>query len=367
MKTNEQNLRAKTAPANDEPQENPHPTKLPQTLDDLLNFVAELAQRDAAELAFSYKLTRSELRALLLQEQQELTQNRPIKCVHCGHEHLHSKGHYHDGRRRWLCLKCHRSFNDFTGTIFGYIHKINEMVKYLETDFFNGTAVATVADKLDVDPRTVFAWRHKLATALRKLLNNLPDEFISIIEFFKKISLKGSHHKPGNNYKKTTVKIKKLNGQRFVNGFASTDDGEHCSIRLMTYGTAITNKAGERFLKRCVRGEKRVVVSSMSRLLKIGAGLKRGKRRIEVGKGEEGFCHKWKSLANSRKILHIAQSWGMKFRGVATKYLNNYFATISWIATHFREPNWLKKLLQLLLSNRAAVREYTRLRDLKLE
>lgn len=335
---------------------------------DVLEFIGKLAHQDDNELTFSPKLTRIEVRAKLLQILREQGINRPTKCIYCGHEHVHSKGLLKDGRRRWLCCKCHRSFNDFSGTVFSYINKINEMVKYLETDFFLGTALLTAADTLDVDARTVFAWRHKLGTALRKQLGDLPDKFVSVVEFFEEISLKGAHHAPGRVYKNPKVNIEKLYGQRYVNGFVSTDDTEHYSIRLMSYGATINNNIGERFLKKCVRANKRIVVSPMGSLAKVGEGLKRGKRRIERCRKEGGaLCEKWKDLANSRTFFQITQIWGIKFHGVATKYLNNYYATISWITTHFREPNWLKKFLQELLSNRDAVREYNYLRFLKLE
>lgn len=339
-----------------------------KSLIDVLNFTSKLASSKRKKFVFSMKLTKSELRTKLQQIQHEHQNKRPKKCVHCGHEHLHSKGHYRDGRRRWHCTKCHRSFNDFTGTVLGNIHKIKEMVRYIETDFFQGTAVHKAAEKLQVDERTIFAWRHKIGSALQHLLGILPNECVSVVDFSQEISLKASHHTPKTNYKNPKVKIESLNGEHFINGFVTTDDGGHFNIQLVCFGNKVTDKVGEHFLKRCVWTKKRVIVSEQSKLAELGQGLKRGKRRIVVkGHGGGALCEQWKNLESPRLFFYISQFWGMKFRGVATKYQNNYYATISWITTHFCESNWLENLLSELLSNRDAVRKYQELRNLKLE
>lgn len=333
----------------------------------VLDFVADIARRSPEELFFPSMMTNDDIREKMQLIRQDYMQKRPIKCPRCGCEKVHSKGNYRNGRKRWLCTKCKRSFNDFTGTVFGYIHKLDEMTTYLETDFFLGTAVQTAADELHVDHRTVFAWRHKFATALKNLLGKLPNEFVSVVEFFQKISLKGSHHQPGNQYKNPKVKIMKLKGERFVNGFACTDDNHRCSIQLMSFGTSIKDRIGERYLKQNVRAKKRVVVASDGKLAMISKGLKRGRGRIEREGRGKAFCDNWKNLEAPNTFFNITKCWRMKFRGVATKYQDNYFATISWIAAHFQDDNWLIKLLQELLSNCNAVREYNILKNLKLE
>lgn len=330
----------------------------------VFKLLGELTEGKSLKEFFKEKDWGQELRQLSIKMQG----NHPIKCKHCGHEKVRSKGLYKGGRR-YTCNKCGKTFNDLTGTAFAGIHKMEQMMEFFETDFFNGTAVRIVSNRMELDHRTVFYWRHKLATALKFLTEEMSASIVSMVEITKKINLKGSMHKSGQRYQHDPeIDVWEWHDQRFISGVVANDLGHNSYMRIVEVGGRLDELKSAALLRRWVGERKRVVVPQGGVMKRVMGRLRRGKRRVvEAVERGGGVCDRWKNLSNARAILDVALNWGIKFHGVATKYLDNYCSIISWFVAHFDERNWFEKLLEKILLNRNVTDEYRKRKKVKVE
>lgn len=307
--------------------------------------------------------TAGEVRKSICAKIKSLHKKKPIECPHCKCEKVYSKGRYKGGHR-YSCTRCGKSFNDLTGTAFHGIRKLDLMLEFMETDFFNGTAVRKVGAKMGIDHRTVFFWRHKIDSALLKLEIDLPEEIIAVHEMSRRISLKGSRHEPGMRYADEEVKIWELHGATHVAGMCAVDNGNHTRVLSINTGRRIDEFIGGLIMKKWLKAGKRVVVGRFGVMYGVGSGRRRVVEALERG---GAYYERWRNLERAEDSFHVALVWGMKFHGVATKYLNNYYAIISWYLEHYQEINWFDNLLTSVLLNRNTTTNYRKKKKLKVE
>lgn len=333
--------------------------KMKKKTQEVLKTLTELTNPETPTESFPH-----DTRKQICKKINELRKLVPLQCPHCKNEKVHSKGRYRGGFR-YSCPHCGKSFNDLTGTAFHAIRKLDQMVEFMETDFLNGTAVRKVGARMGLDHRTIFFWRHKVDTAILNLAPNLPDDFISVIETRCKISLKGSRHESGTTYADKEVEIWKLHGATHMAGICATDNNNHTRMLCLNTGRSLDELFGKLILKRWVREGKRVVVEKLS---VMSGEVGRGKRRVVEAVGREGaHCERWKNLERAKDCHDVALIWGMKFHGVAMKYLNHYYAIISWYLEHRHEKNWFDNLLTSVLLNHDAAKSYRKIKKLKVE
>ncbi len=91
-------------------------------------------------------------------------------CPRCGDRRVSSWGQY-NGRRRYRCSGCLRTFSDFTETPFAYLKRIDCWPHYracLEA----GSSVRVAAAAVGIHKDTAFRWRHRFLSAMRRMASS---------------------------------------------------------------------------------------------------------------------------------------------------------------------------------------------------
>jgi transposase-like protein len=87
-----------------------------------------------------------------------------LGCPHCGGDDVRSWGKA-QGRPRYRCANCRKTFNPLTGTQLAGLHYQDRWRDQAQA-LINGESLARAAERCNVDITTAFRWRHKFLSAL---------------------------------------------------------------------------------------------------------------------------------------------------------------------------------------------------------
>ena len=130
----------------------------------------------------------------------KLNGEKKLLCPHCQSSKIHGHGSY-KGRKRYKCQQCKVTFNDFTGTTISGIKKVDKFQEFLELTIESLT-IRKAAEKLGVNVKTIFDWRHKLLSAVSTMNGT---SFSGIVECDDKqldINEKGKRNLDRDAYKR---------------------------------------------------------------------------------------------------------------------------------------------------------------------
>lgn len=118
-------------------------------------------------------------------------ENEISNCPHCSSHALSRWGTTSQGKQRYRCNGCHKTFSTLTGTSLFRMKKPDKWLKYINCMLLSST-LRYAAEQLDINLKTAFKWRHKL---LKSPCAHQPTELVGIIEVdetFVPESFKGS-------------------------------------------------------------------------------------------------------------------------------------------------------------------------------
>lgn len=87
-------------------------------------------------------------------------------CPHCGCKKLLSADSK-DGRKRFKCSNCKKSFNALTKPPFARLRMANKHIEYAEC-MVEGLSVRKAAERMKISVSTAFRWRHRFLANHRK-------------------------------------------------------------------------------------------------------------------------------------------------------------------------------------------------------
>ncbi|MGF9711426.1 IS1595-like element ISPana1 family transposase, partial [Paenibacillus naphthalenovorans] len=103
----------------------------------------------------------------LINEIRETRFKEGFECPHCSSEHVVRFGKY-NGRQRYRCKCCGKTFTDTTNTVLYRTRKGNEWITFVDC-MFKGYSLRKSAEVVGVTWVTLFYWRHKLLNALKQM------------------------------------------------------------------------------------------------------------------------------------------------------------------------------------------------------
>ena len=104
----------------------------------------------------------------LLSIREEQLNNKQGSCPHCNSIKYTRDGREKSGVQRYRCKSCKRSFNSYSGTWLAKINKKELLVPYLKL-MREGLSLDKTKDKLKINKKTAFDWRHKIASSLSSI------------------------------------------------------------------------------------------------------------------------------------------------------------------------------------------------------
>lgn len=272
---------------------------------------------------------------------EEIKENRFSRgkvCLHCGHDHVSRNGKY-NGRQRYICKSCGKTFTDFTKSPHHRSKKeLSKWITYAKC-MIAGYSIRQCAGAVHITIPTAFYWRHKILDAIRQFMGvGSVGGVIEVDEVFFRESFKGNHR--GNksfvmrrqSYKRGVKGSKSAEGrkrgisQSQVCVVSAIDRTGNIMIELACMGR-IRHTDLERLFSNRIDDDSIICSDSHRSYIRFAGNLGVELHQIRPGKHKEGVYH----IQHINALHSKLKKWIRGFNGVATKYLANYMYWFKWL------------------------------------
>jgi transposase-like protein len=276
----------------------------------------------------------------------EVIENRFSKgmvCPHCGHEKVSKSGKF-NGKQRYICKSCRKTFTDFTRSPrYNSKKDIRKWVQYAKC-MINGYSIRKCAEIVEISIPTSFYWRHKILDAIRAFMGvGNVGGVIEIDETFFRESFKGNHKRS-----KTFTMPRKAHKRGLENSWASKHEKEKqeqdtkdkrkrgISSDQVTVMCAMDRMGNiipelicngrmrhtdlERLFKGRIEDESILCTDSHKSFIRFARNLNLELQQIESGKHKEGIYHIQHMNAFHSKL----KEWMYKFHILQLIHNINY-------------------------------------------
>lgn len=250
-----------------------------------------------------------------------------FRCPHCESVEVYRHGRYKD-RWRYRCRNraCRKTFNDATATpMNGSKYGRDRWVLFTQC-LYDGYSVRKAAATCGIANSTAFYWRHKVLTALRtRPFETLAGIIIESDETFLQESQKGSRHMTRKPRKRGEPAPTRGISHHQACALVTSDRDGHTFSRHVGFGP-ITAAALRQHLTPVLGSG--VLVTDAARGYQSYAKAQ-GLAHVVVkpGRKRRGIYH----LQNVNAHHSRFKGWHRRFKGTATKYLDNY---LTWFALY---------------------------------
>lgn len=262
-------------------------------------------------------------------------------CPYC-HSTAYIKNGKYKQAQRYKCKNCHKQFKDTSLTALHWLHKTGKVQRYFQA-MQNSLSVRKAAKYAGVSKGTAFAWRHKFLTSLSSgqfyVSNSNAATVKSVKIFTLPYSAKGRKKEPEKNREKSITVIQLEGGQLCIKKIARRRAVKQISSEIQT-------------------GKPEVYIARVPNKL-LHASLVRTEGIKTITRTD--FADK---LLNqiSQKQENILQ-WMKRFKGVASKYLQQYWSWYATLNNTASMKNEAELFNQICISNRALL-IYRMLKDI---
>ena len=244
-----------------------------------------------------------------------------IQCPRCDAVRVARWGSF-AGRRRYRCGECGRTFSDLTGTPAAYSKKLTLWPAYARC-MAQGVSVRAAANRLDIAVSTAFRWRHRILDELWALDAQVLSGIVEIGDLWFAYSRKGERGltRPGRTRgpRSRTLFPRQLVVRVIVGtdraGGVVTDYACRTAVGLDDLIETLEGRILHRPTLLAAQGP----IGPVARFARRLEG-KFVEVRRDVAFRPGTLWHLRTMQAYSRRLL----VWIERFRGVATKYLDNY-------------------------------------------
>ena len=236
----------------------------------------------------------------LASECEHINQIQVRRCPRCGDTHIILNGKRKDVQN-YKCKKCHKNFNEFTGTTIAYIKK-KELLKPFIRSMLSGDSLDVCSKTHHIAIQTAFDWRHKIIAALKEYEQKSYSGITEMITLQSRFSRKGQ----GAKSKKIGQKGKITNPASNKKA-ESKDKGETQPLSLV----AISGRTSRFEIKIIQQGPLEMEILSEE----LGKKLNQVNKLCIV---DEEIL---KKFAGKKRISYFVEQQGKKVRG-KNKYYN---------------------------------------------
>lgn len=287
--------------------------------------------------------------ANLIEVKHKLQDKNKFACPHCNSEEIVGHGNF-QGRKRYKCKACRKTFNDLTGTSVSHIHKKEEWKSYLHCIATNLTLRAA-AKQVGISLKTSFLWRHKIIGAFKDMGCTKLEGIIEGDETFFLYSEKGSKTIKERKPRKRGGKASKAGiNDEHVAVIVSTDRNKQPIIEVACRGR-ISAKQIETCIGKWIGEKASVLCSDSHRSYESFAKAKQLKHvKINASKGQH-VKDKVYHIQNINNLHHLLKDWIKQFNGVSSGYLQNY---MNWFRVIRIAGTDISKYLDFVLASNSA-------------
>lgn len=256
-------------------------------------------------------------------EVEEQRFSEGIYCPHCGSVEQFQKFGFRNGVQRYRCKDCGRIFTATSDSILSGTHKeLSVWEQYIQC-LLDGLSIRKTAEICGISVRTSFTWRHKILDALssRSEREITVKGVIEADETFFRVSFKGSRNLPEGrkpHHRGEKASMRGLSKEQVCVPCAM-DRNNSVLSKVCNLGKINTKQITAFYEGKVLSGA--IFVTDSEKSYKPFATAKEYKLiQIERGKHKNGIYH----INHINAYHNNLKNFMDKFRGVATKYLNNY-------------------------------------------
>lgn len=278
------------------------------------------------------KLSTAELSALIyeVKKHKKLINHyrNGVVCPKCGQKHIQKFGKC-VGQQRYRCKDCKKTFTEYTSTIFSSTKKDYSLwLKYLDL-MMKGLSLYNISKELDISVVTAFRWRHKILNVIKKCnAKNKVNGVVEADETFLLYSHKGQHIEGLKGRKRGGVGRYRGISRDQIGVLVAIDKSKNIVAEMYGRGKISSKILGE-VLGNRIEKDSVLVTDSCKSYIKFAENYRLQLKQIARGKHKNGEYH-----INNVNAYHSGLKLFLyQFKGISTKYLNNYLNWFQWLRT----------------------------------
>ncbi|HON98389.1 MAG TPA: IS1595 family transposase [Bacteroidales bacterium] len=234
-------------------------------------------------------------------------------CPRCRCEYV-TKAGVHNGRQVYKCKNCKYQFRETAKSLVYHLHKYPLILDYLKC-MLEGKSLRACAREVGISLPTSFRWRHKILSAIQGLEGGI--NFSGITEADELLL---QYSEKGRRYKSPEEKEQAMKTVHPNVAVLVMTDREGNLLFKHTGENKVQNSQIKEELKRRV-SENNLICFKPNDEFKQ-AVMESPSKKVIVRRKTKGLAIYSVNVAE-KKITNFLV-WMMRFRGVATKYLQNY-------------------------------------------
>ena len=277
-------------------------------------------------------------------------------CPRCKCEYV-SKAGVHNGRQVYKCKNCKYQFRETAKSLVYHLHKYPLILDYLKC-MLEGKSLRACASEVGISLPTSFRWRHKILAAIQGLEGGI--NFSGITETDELLL---QYSEKGRRYKTLEEKEQAMKTVHPNVAVLVMTDREGNLLFKHTGENKVQNSQIKEELKRRV-SENNLICFKPNDEFKQ-AVMESPSKKVIVRRKTIGLAIYSVNVAE-KKITNFLV-WMMRFRGVATKYLQNYLMWFVVMNKYLKDKveSDIGRLLNLSSHDRWAWERYWSLIKLK--
>jgi transposase-like protein len=252
-----------------------------------------------------------------------------IKCPHCDQTEVVKFG-IRRGKQWYRCKGCMKTFSSVTNTLLDYTKKDFQTWATFVKCMIDGFSLRKTADICEIHRNTAFVWRHKILNALAEYQERQPPlkGVVEADDTFFNLSYKGSKPKGRKAHKRGTPATKRGISKEKVCVSCAVDRKKHVYSKVITLGrptAEVLQKAFGRKLpkKKYNNNTRSITLCTDKDTAYASFATKNGFKHIRLKNGlasQDTIYHNQYVNGYHSRLKHFLR----RFKGVSTKYLNNY-------------------------------------------
>lgn len=290
--------------------------------DDQQAFIACITKALSTNSDFQYSS-----RFFLSSRSNEFSKSQ-VLCLTCSSSKVMGYGFTPRRVRRYRCDDCKHVFSETTGTAISRIRDLKKFNHYIFC-MLSGYSLRASASDVGISLQTSFAWRHIILNSLENVRKLVFSNIVEVDETFIQHAEVGNKHIIGRKSRKRGGKAKSDGiTKAHVSIYACTDrDGK--SLLAVGGRGKLTKAAIHRTIGNTISPENTIVSDSDRNLALYLKDRNITQVKLSARK-KERVKDKVFHIQHANNLQQRLKEWIRKFKGVATKYLQNY---LNWFLT----------------------------------
>lgn len=319
------------------------PTASKTTYAEAFKAVLSLSKSDQRKLISQFKRSHGSTPIDIETLNSQLRERRfrkGLACPHCESDKIVRNGHQ-NGQQKYKCNACRKNYSDRTHTPMRGVHDPEKWFVFIE-HLLLGYSLRRSAKILHKAVSTLWTWRHKILEALKRLEGPVLEGIGETDETYIRANEKGNRHIKGRSPRKRGTPASKR-GLSFE---------QVCVLVVRDRnGSTLCQVAGQGNLSKVKAGK--VLDGKLDNVTTLCSDASLTWKAYTKDSGIKHVVLNQSKKTRVKGIHHIQnvnachsrlKDWIRDFRGVASKYLDNYLVLFRFVDAHRGESIHFKTI-----------------------